>query len=134
MVVLIDQNAGHRCFTFRNKESKSPLSSPSPRSLNFSTRLPPSSSTKSLPIPEQDIDTPTLLAQSNNRTSRDDNNNHVQVRSTPSSPNIVPSIIQRQMSTIKTSKGDGLSPTYGNIHIFKIIKSQLVRISENLIT
>jgi hypothetical protein len=116
MIFLVYSNERNLCFTFRNKETKSPLSNAFLRSpsFSFSTRLPPSSSSKSLPATERDIATPTLLLQSNNRTSRENMTNDIQVRSTPSSPNIIPSLMQRQMSTIKTCKEEGLTQTYGN--------------------
>jgi hypothetical protein len=100
-------------FFYRNKEIKSPASTTSSRSLRFSTRLPPSSSSRSLTATERDIVTPTLLS-SNNQNSRENITSHMQVRSTPSSPNIIPSLMQRQISTINTSKGEGLISTYGN--------------------
>jgi len=103
------------CFTFfffRNKETKSPVSNTSSRSLPFSTRLPPSYNSKCLTATERDIATPTLLASSN-RNSRENITSHMQVRSTPTSPNIIPQLIQRQISTIKTNKGESLIPKYG---------------------
>jgi hypothetical protein len=89
------------------------VSTRSPRPFRLSTRIPILSSSKSLPVGERDIDTPTLLIQSNHRNSRENISNNIPVRSTPTSPNIIPPLMQRQISTIKTSKGESLSPTYG---------------------
>ena len=46
--------------------------------------------------------------------SRENIMSHVQPRSTPASPNIVPPFSQRRMVTAKNSKGEGLTTTRGN--------------------
>jgi hypothetical protein len=98
---------------FRNKELQSSLPIIAPRSQPFSTRLSTSSSTKSLSTNEYDLSTTMPLKQSSSRNSRENISNHAQVRSTPSSPNILPSLMQGQISTMKTSsRGDGLSLIY----------------------
>lgn len=109
---------------FRNKERKSPLSTPSPRS--FSTRLPPSSSNKSLSTTERNIATP-MLVSNNKRNSRENMTSYTQVQSTPSSPNVAPALIQRQMSTITTNKIDGLTTTYGNNFTKKNSRNRIKR-------
>lgn len=107
---FINSNKINQSSTFRNKESQSPLPAISPRSLPFSTRLLESSSTNSLPTTEHDLNTTAL----SKRSSRENISNHVQARSTPSSPNIIPSLMQLQTSPMKASKGDGLSLIHSN--------------------
>ncbi|CAF0907236.1 unnamed protein product [Rotaria sordida] len=95
-----------------NKESKSPISPATARLMRFSTRLPPSPSpsSKSLPVTEHDTVTPSLL-HSNSLNSGRNIPNYTQVRPIPSSPNINSSLNQRQISTVKSSKGE-LTLTY----------------------
>ena len=95
---------------FRNKEP------PSSRSYCFSTRLSTSSSNQSLPVIENEMDSPTLMAH--HRSSRENINNYKPAQSTPTSPNIIRPLVQKQLSVIKMTKGDGLSPTLGN-HLFE---------------
>ncbi|CAF3006800.1 unnamed protein product [Rotaria sp. Silwood2] len=96
------------------KESKSPLSTATSRPVRFSTRLPPSPSptSKSLPVTEHDTVTSSLV-QSSILNSHGNIPSHSQVRLTPSSPNINASLYQRQISTVKTSKGE-LTQNFGN--------------------
>ncbi|CAF2647438.1 unnamed protein product [Rotaria sp. Silwood2] len=102
----------NNCFII--KESKSPLSTATSRPVRFSTRLPPSPSptSKSLPVTEHDTVTSSLV-QSSILNSHGNIPSHSQVRLTPSSPNINASLYQRQISTVKTSKGE-LTQNFGN--------------------
>ncbi len=98
---------------FRNKETKSPVSNSSQRPLRFSTRLASSPNSKSLPIGESDLATPPSV-QNNHPSPRGNMPNYTQTRSTPSSPNVIPSLIPKLMATAKIGRGEGLTPIYGN--------------------
>jgi hypothetical protein len=64
-------------------------------------------------VSEHNRTTP-LSAPVTNINSRENIMNHVQPRSTPASPNIVPSFSQRRMVTARNSKTEGLTTTRGN--------------------
>jgi len=98
---------------FRNKETKSPVSNSSRRPYQFSTRLAQSPNSKSLPIGESDLATPTTV-QNHRPNPRGNMPNYTQTRSTPSSPNVIPSLMPRPMATAKIGRGEGLTPIYGN--------------------
>lgn len=113
-------------FFSRNKERKSPVIATSPRPISFSTRL-SSSSSKSLPVSERDIGTPISISNSKQ-------NSRENIQSTPPSPKIF-SPIQRQISTIKTSKGESLIPTFSkNFYFTKKKEEENFSFSDELST
>ncbi|CAF0912836.1 unnamed protein product [Adineta steineri] len=89
------------------KETKSPVSNAPSRSFSISTRL-SSPNSKSLPTGDRDLNTPSSV-QSNNVNARENISRQMHVRSTPSSPNVIPVLNHRSIVPAKITRVESLT-------------------------